>query len=365
MGDGDLRRRTGVRPGRARRAPPPRGDPASDDARYFLSDAVSAPAAAGALADRFTGAVVESDPSALYDTAVRPEVGRGFAPVRARRACANTGCARRRRRRALTRATGSEVLYARVIEPVDAGRGRNLDLRQRSLPRARPVARRPRFGPAAGGDGLARDRADLALSRPARNAGLLWRRAVLRPGADRHARPDRGPGLETALLMAWARRRFGGTVAVAGISMTLVRGAAGREPLRASGRPSRGPTAVMLISHSGRHRGGDLRRRASRRCWASTARCRRPAGRARRWRSLSRAIDPASGRRWQPARIVSVLGETDRWVPYADGLALARQWQAAGREHLPLPPRPSRHAGPADARSGAVRAAQAGVARAS
>ena len=28
-----------------------------------------------------------------------------------------------------------------------------------------------------------------------------------------------------------------------------------------------------------------------------------------------------------PSRIVSVLGETDRWVPYDDGLAVARRWK--------------------------------------
>ena len=42
---------------------------------------------------------------------------------------------------------------------------------------------------------------------------------------------------------------------------------------------------------------------------------------------ITRAIDPAAAPALAPTRIVSVLGETDRWVPYDHGLALARQWQ--------------------------------------
>jgi hypothetical protein len=42
---------------------------------------------------------------------------------------------------------------------------------------------------------------------------------------------------------------------------------------------------------------------------------------------LSRLVDPAKTPSLAPSRIVSVLGETDRWVPYGDGLAVARRWQ--------------------------------------
>jgi hypothetical protein len=38
-------------------------------------------------------------------------------------------------------------------------------------------------------------------------------------------------------------------------------------------------------------------------------------------------MDPAEVPALPPTRIVSVLGETDRWVPYDHGLALVRQWQ--------------------------------------
>jgi hypothetical protein len=50
------------------------------------------------------------------------------------------------------------------------------------------------------------------------------------------------------------------------------------------------------------------------------------AGRARRCAAVE-AIDPAEAPALAPSRIVSVLGETDRWVPYGDGLALARRWK--------------------------------------
>jgi hypothetical protein len=44
-----------------------------------------------------------------------------------------------------------------------------------------------------------------------------------------------------------------------------------------------------------------------------------------------------------PARIVSVLGETDRWVRYDDGLAVAERWRLPdgnifrGLGHLGMP----------------------------
>jgi hypothetical protein len=42
---------------------------------------------------------------------------------------------------------------------------------------------------------------------------------------------------------------------------------------------------------------------------------------------LSAAIDPAEVPALPPSRIVSVLGETDRWLPYADGHAVAQRWE--------------------------------------
>jgi hypothetical protein len=86
------------------------------------------------------------------------------------------------------------------------------------------------------------------------------------------------------------------------------------------------PDAVLLISHSGRMEatafGGELSdalgldRALGAAGWS-------PDGLAR----LSRAIDPAEVPAVAPSRIVSVLGETDRWVPYKDGLDLAQRWK--------------------------------------
>src|SRR5690242_17907671 len=86
------------------------------------------------------------------------------------------------------------------------------------------------------------------------------------------------------------------------------------------------PDAVLLISHSGRLEevtfSGEL---AS---LLGIERALHEAGWTREaLASMSQVIDPAERPSLAPERIVSVLGETDRWVPYDHGLALARQWQ--------------------------------------
>ena len=134
-----------------------------------------------------------------------------------------------------------------------------------------------------------------------------------------------GQALETALLTAWARGRFGGKVAVGGISMSSfvaqqVASHCSLWPVEAR------PDAVLLISHSGRIEdvtfGGELA--AS----LGIDRALRAAGWSREALArLSTAIDPAEAPALAPSRIVSVLGETDRWVPYGDGLAVARRWK--------------------------------------
>ena len=134
-----------------------------------------------------------------------------------------------------------------------------------------------------------------------------------------------GQAIESALLIAWCHRRFGGKVALAGISMTsfVAQQVASRCHLwPAEARPD----AVMLISHSGRIEdvtfGGALAvtlgldRALARAGWSREALAR-----------LSKLIDPAEQPALAPSNIVSVLGETDRWVPYDDGLAVARQWR--------------------------------------
>ena len=175
------------------------------------------------------------------------------------RACANTGCARPRRRARLAHGRGSETaVCARrragrrrgIGDTLISGSGLCLEFDLLTAPHDP--------GPAAGRAGLAGDRADLALSRPARHAGLLWRRAVLCPGADRHARPDRGPGRRDGAadrLGARPVRRHGrGRRHL----HDLLRGPAGREPLRSLAGRARGPTRVHADQPFRPPRGGHL-----------------------------------------------------------------------------------------------------------
>ncbi len=134
-----------------------------------------------------------------------------------------------------------------------------------------------------------------------------------------------GQAIESALLIAWARARFGGKVALAGISMTsfVAQLAASHCHLRlAEARPD----AAMLISHSSRVEdvtfGGALAG------MLGLDRALVDAGWSRETLArLSRMIDPAEAPALLPSRIISVLGETDRWVPYQDGLALGERWR--------------------------------------
>jgi hypothetical protein len=221
--------------------------------------------------------------------------------------------------------SGSETMYARVIEPAGA------------------VARETLVF----GSGLCLELELLAVGRdPGRRlAAMGWR--VIEPISPYHglrAMPGfyggepffalapagtldliAGQAVETALLTAWARGRFGGAVAVTGISMTSF--VAQQVASHCALWPAEArPDAVMLISHSGRLEdvtfGGAL---AS---LLGIDRALRDAGWTREaLASISRSIDPAETPALAPSRIVSVLGETDQWVPYADGLAVARQWK--------------------------------------
>ena len=82
----------------------------------------------------------------------------------------------------------------------------------------------------------------------------------------------------------------------------------------------------MLISHSGRLEevtfGGELP------ALLGVDRALQDAGWTReRLAPLAQAIDPSERPALDPSRIVSVLGETDRCVPYPHGFALAQQWR--------------------------------------
>lgn len=220
---------------------------------------------------------------------------------------------------------GSETMYARIVEPADPAAGETLIL----------------------GSGLCIEFELLAVAHdPGRRlAAMGWR--VIEPISPYHglrAMPGfyggepffalaptgsldliAGQVLETARLTAWAHARFGGGVAVGGVSMSSfvvqqVASHCGLWPVEAQ------PDAVLLISHSGRIEGvtfdGELA--AS----LGLDRALRAAGWSREALArLSTAIDPAEAPALAPSRIVSVLGETDRWVPYGDGLAVARRWK--------------------------------------
>ena len=177
--------------------------------------------------------------------------------------CASIGCARRRPLPRLRRRPGSEVLYARVIEPAEPGPcptlifGSGLCLEFELL----AVARGPEC--AAGRPGLAGGRADLALSWPARHAGPLRRRAVLCRRADQLDRSHRRPGDRIGAadrLVPPALRRQGR----AGRHFDdVVRRPAGRQPL-----PSVAGRGAARRRHADQpfrpHRGRDLRRGARR-----------------------------------------------------------------------------------------------------
>lgn len=133
-----------------------------------------------------------------------------------------------------------------------------------------------------------------------------------------------GQAIESALLVAWARARFEGKVALAGISMSSFVAQLAASHCHLWPSEAR-PDAAMLISHSGRVEdvtfGGALA------AMLGLDRALVEAGWTRESLArLSRMIDPADAPALPPSRIVSALGETDRWVPYRDGLALAHRW---------------------------------------
>lgn len=220
---------------------------------------------------------------------------------------------------------GSEMMYARVVEPVEPAAPETLIM----------------------GSGLFLEFEVLPAAHDPGNrlAAMGWR--VIQPISPYHglrAMPGfyggepffalapsgaldliAGQALETGLLTAWSRRRFGGPIGVGGISMSSFVAQQVASHCRVWPAEAR-PDAVLLISHSGRIEdvtfGGELAAsfgidRALRAAgWSRAALAR-----------LSSAIDPAEAPALAPSRIVSVLGETDRWVPFGDGLAVARGWQ--------------------------------------
>ena len=223
---------------------------------------------------------------------------------------------------------GSKTLYARVVEPLD------------HPPQA--AVSTVIFG---GGLCLELDLMTGGIDPDRRLAELGWRVVnVVSPFHGLRAEPDRyggepfiataptgtidlivGQAIETALLIAWCRARFGGQVALAGISMTSFVAQQVASYCHAW-RPEQRPDAVLLISHSGHIEdvafGGAL----------SEALGLDKALSAGGWSAddlqrVSRLIDPADAPAVAPNRIVSALGAVDRWLPFKDGLEVTRRWK--------------------------------------
>jgi hypothetical protein len=250
----------------------------------------------------------------------------------------------------LHRRPGSETFYARVIEPTDPacptlifGSGLCLEFELLTVSRG-PATRLAELGwrvvePISPYHGL--------RAMPGRYGGEPFFAAGPTSSVDLIA----GQTIESALLIAWCRQRFGGRVALAGISMTsfVAQQAASRCHLwPAEARPD----GVMLISHSGRIEdvtfGGALAvtlgldRALARAGWSREALAR-----------LSELIDPTAEPAIAPVNIVSVLGETDRWLPYDDGLAVTQRWRLPEANvfryplgHLGMPVQLTRDAAP-------------------
>ncbi len=223
---------------------------------------------------------------------------------------------------------GSKTLYAHVVEPLDSA----------------PQAAIPTviFG---GGLCLELDLMTGGIDPDKRLAELGWRVVnVVSPFHGLRAEPDRyggepfiatapagtidlivGQAIETALLIAWCRARFGGRVALAGISMTSFVAQQVASYCH-TWRPEQRPDAILLISHSGRIEdvafGGAL----------SEALGLDKALSAGGWSAddlqrVSRLIDPADTPAVAPNRIVSALGAVDRWLPFRDGLEVTQRWK--------------------------------------
>ena len=300
--------------------------------------------------DRLAAAL--ADPARLYAADLDPGLVEASRPIVRDGRCetwlrAPTPSTRLRAR------PGSERLYARIVEPAD-----------------RPASATLLLG---SGLGLEFDVLTMVRDPAAALADRGWR--VVEPVSPYHglrAMPGSyggepffadgptaavdliaGQAVETGLLVAACRARFGDKVAVAGISMTSF--VMQQVASRCAGWPAEArPDAVLLISHSGRIEdvtfGGALA------AGLGVDREMRRAGWTREsLQGLASLVDPTPQPAMPPERIVSVLGETDRWVPYGDGLALAERWRLPAANvfryrlgHLGMPVQLARDGAPFD-----------------
>lgn len=271
--------------------------------------------------ERELGRVLEN-PSTLYVAPIDPEslsASRGFVRNGIREYWLRAPTPSQR----LGQRKGSETLYARVVEPVAGAAdtvvlGNGLCVEAELMPMDRaPGPQLAKKGwrviePVSPYHGL--------RAMPGFYGGEPFFAASPTSSMDLIA----GQALESALLIAWAHARFAGKVALAGISMSSFVAQLAASHCHLWPAEAR-PDAVMLISHSGRVEdvtfGGALA------AMLGLDRALVEAGWSReRLARLSDMINPAEMPALPPSRIVSALGETDRWVPYRDGLALARRW---------------------------------------
>lgn len=219
---------------------------------------------------------------------------------------------------------GSEMLYARVIEPVGgtvnslvlgSGLGEEFDLLSLAPHGADRLARSGWrvIEPVSPYQGL--------RAMPGFYGGEPF--YALAPLASLDL--IKGHALEMAMVIGWAHERFGGKVALAGLSMSSF--VAQRVASVCSAWPDETrPEAVMLISHAGRFENVIFDGRLAATLGVEQALTERGWAREALLR-LCQAVDPAPRPALSPGRIVSVLGETDQVVPFADGLGLAEQWK--------------------------------------
>lgn len=133
-----------------------------------------------------------------------------------------------------------------------------------------------------------------------------------------------GQTLEMAVLIDWCRRRFGGPLAVGGISLTSF--VAQQAAVRCGDWPeAMRPDAIMLISHSGRIEevtfNGTLVQTLGLNAELDAAGWSRAE--LLRWEAL---MNPKGALGLSSDRIVSVLGRGDTLLPFATGMELARAW---------------------------------------
>jgi hypothetical protein len=140
---------------------------------------------------------------------------------------------------------------------------------------------------------------------------------------------------ETGMLTAWARARYGGPVAVGGVSMGAL--AAQHVLSRCDLWPEEmRPDGGLLVGHTGRidraGQSGALARRFG--IEAALKGAGWTEGDLEKWLPL---VNPRAEIGVPPERIVSVLGERDELLPFSDGQAIVDAWGLPDENRFTLP----------------------------